>query len=149
MEEQIAPSYCAVFKVMSKRYDIASSIPQRPPFVFIDTIEEVDEKGARTRYTISDACPLLMDGILPLSGLMENAAQTCATMGEGTVMYIGEVKQMEVTRFPKVGETVCTDARVMQEWLNILLVECTTQVNDETIATATLKIATITDNAAK
>ena len=134
---------------MSEQRDILSYIPQRPPFVFIDTIEEVDEKGARTRYTISDACPLLVDGILPLSGLMENAAQTCATMGKGTVMYIGEVKQMEVTRFPKVGETVCTDARVMQEWLNILLVECTTQVNDETIAIATLKIATITDNAAK
>ena len=134
---------------MNEQRDILSYIPQRPPFVFIDTIEEVDEKGARTRYTISDACPLLMDGILPLSGLMENAAQTCATMGEGTVMYIGEVKQMEVTRFPKVGETVCTDARVMQEWLNILLVESTAQVNDETIATATLKIATIGNNAAR
>jgi len=148
-EEQIAPSYCAVFRVMCKRYDIASYIPQRPPFVFIDTIEEVDAKGARTRFAISESCPLVVDGILPLSGVMENVAQTCATMAKGAIAYIGEVKQMEVLRFPHVGEIVCTEAKVLQEWLNILLVECTTQVNDETIAIATLKIATITDNAAK
>jgi len=129
--------------------DIASYIPQRPPFVFIDTVEAVDEKSARTRFTIPESCPLADEGVLPLSGLMENAAQTCATMGKGAILYIGEVKQMEVVRFPRVGETVCTEAKVMQEWLNILRVECTTHVNDETIATTTLKIATITDNATK
>ena len=131
---------------MCEHYDIASYIPQRPPFVFIDTIEEVGEKGARTRFTIPASCPLVVVGVLTLSGLMENAAQTCATMGKGAVLYIGEVKQMEVTRFPHVGETVCTEAKVTQEWLNILRVECTTKVQDETIATTTLKIATIADH---
>ena len=56
---------------------------------------------------------------------------------------------MEVSRLPKVGEILCTEAKVLQEWLNILRVECTTKVNNETIATATLKIATITDDVAK
>lgn len=134
---------------MSAHNDIASYIPQRPPFVFIDTIDEVTQSGARTRYTVPASCPLVTDGILPLSGLMENAAQTCATMGKGAILYIGEVKKMEVLRFPKVGEILCTEAKVIQEWLNILLVECTTQVNHETIVTATLKIATITGNVAK
>lgn len=134
---------------MNVRYDIASYIPQRPPFVFIDTIDEVDAHRARTRFTIPASCPLVVDGILPLSGLMENAAQTCATMGKGAILYIGEVKQMDVTRFPKIGETVYTEAQVTQEWLNILRVECTTKVQDETIATTTLKIATIADNVTK
>jgi len=131
---------------MCEHYDIASYIPQRPPFVFIDTIEEVGEKGARTRFTIPASCPLVVVGVLTLSGLMENAAQTCATMGGGAILYIGEVKQMDVTRFPKIGETVCTEAKVTQEWLNILRVECTTKVQDETIATTMLKIATIADH---
>ena len=131
---------------MNVHYDIASYIPQRPPFVFIDTIDEVSKKGARTRFTIPASCPLVVDGILPLSGLMENAAQTCATMGKGAILYIGEVKQMEVTRFPKIGETLCTEAKVIQEWLNILRVECAIKVQGETIATATLKIATIASN---
>lgn len=134
---------------MSAHNDIASYIPQRPPFVFIDTIDEVTQSGARTRYTVPASCPLVTDGILPLSGLMENAAQTCATMGKGAVLYIGEIKQMEVTRFPRVGEILCTEAKVMQEWLNILRVECTTKIQNEIIASTTLKIATIIDNAAK
>lgn len=129
--------------------DIASYIPQRPPFVFIDTIEEVDEKGARTRFTIPESCPLLANGALPLSGLMENAAQTCSVIAGNRIAYLGAVKQMEVTRFPHVGETLCTEAVVKQEMLNISLIECITRIHGEIIATTTLKIATMDNNAAQ
>ena len=123
--------------------NIESCIPQRAPFVFIDTIECVGEKVARTRFTIPAECPLVTDGILPLSGLMENAAQTCATRAGDTIGYIGAVKQMEVTRFPHVGETLTTEALVIQEVMNISLMECTTRIGSDIIATTTLKIATI------
>ncbi len=123
--------------------DIEDFIPQRPPFVFIDTIESVEEKVARTRFTILAECPLVADNILPLSGLMENAAQTCATRAGDKIGYIGAIKQMQVTRFPHVGETLTTEAVVVQEVLNISLMECTTRIGNELIATTTLKIATI------
>lgn len=123
--------------------DIEDFIPQRPPFVFIDTIESVEEKVARTRFTIPAECPLVADNILPLSGLMENAAQTCATRAGDKIGYIGAIKQMQVTRFPHVGETLTTEAVVVQEVLNISLMECTTRIGNELIATTTLKIATI------
>ena len=123
--------------------NIESCIPQRAPFVFIDTIECVGEKVARTRFTIPAECPLVTDDILPLSGLMENAAQTCATRAGDTIGYIGAVKQMEVTRFPHVGETLTTEALVIQEVMNISLMECTTRIGSDIIATTTLKIATI------
>jgi len=134
---------------MSEQRNIFSYIPQRPPFVFIDTIEKMSENSACTRYTIPDTCPLLSDGVLPLSGLMENAAQTCSVIAGNKIAYLGAVKQMEVMRFPHVGETLCTEAVVMQEMLNISLIECATRVQDETIATTTLKIATIEDNVAR
>ena len=123
--------------------NIESCIPQRAPFVFIDTIECVGEKVARTRFTIPATCPLVTDDILPLSGLMENAAQTCATRAGDTIGYIGAVKQMEVTRFPHVGETLTTEALVIQEVMNISLMECTTRIGNKQIASTTLKIATI------
>lgn len=123
--------------------DIEDFIPQRPPFVFMDTIESVEEKVARTRFTIPAECPLVADNILPLSGLMENAAQTCATRAGDKIGYIGAIKQMQVTRFPHVGETLTTEAVVVQEVLNISLMECTTRIGNELIATTTLKIATI------
>ena len=128
---------------MTATRDISAFIPQRPPFVFIDTIVEVSATVARTRYTVTEANPLVTDGILPLSGLMENAAQTCAARGGNTIGYIGAVKQMEVSRLPKVGETLITEATVAQEVLNISLMEVITRIGDEQIATTTLKIATI------
>lgn len=134
---------------MSEHRDILAYIPQRPPFVFIDTIEKMSENSACTRYTIPEACPLLSDGVLPLSGLMENAAQTCSVIAGNRIAYLGAVKKMEVTRFPHICETLCTEAVVMQELLNISLIECTTRVQGETIATITLKIATIEDNVAR
>ncbi len=126
---------------------ISDYIPQRPPFVFIDTVEALDAALARTRFTVVSDCVLVTDGALPLSGLMENAAQTCAVRagyaGGNKIGFIGAVKQMEVTRIPHVGETLTTEAKLIQEVLNISLVECTTRVNDEVIATATLKLAII------
>ena len=126
---------------------ISEYIPQRPPFVFIDAVEALDAALARTRFTVVSDCVLVTDGALPLSGLMENAAQTCAVRagyaGGNKIGFIGAVKQMEVTRFPHVGETLTTEAKLIQEVLNISLVECTTRVNDEVIATATLKLAII------
>ena len=123
--------------------NITKYIPQRPPFVFIDAVEHVDAQQARTSFTVTDACPLVKDGILPLSGLMENAAQTCAARAGNTIGYIGAVKQMNVTRFPHVGETLTTQAHVVQEVLNICLMEVTAFIGNELIATTTLKIAII------
>lgn len=123
--------------------DIEQYIPQRKPFVFIDTIDEVSATTARTRFTVTDDCVLGSEGILPLSGLMENAAQTCAVRAGNKIGYIGAVKQMKATRLPRIGETLRTEATVAQEVLNICLMDVVTYVEDEQIASTTLKIATI------
>ncbi len=132
--------------------DVINWIPQREPFVFIDAVEDVNETHAVTRLSISADCPLVQKGVLPLAGLMEHAAQTCAVRGgwvqkqQGDAVkkgYIGAVKEMAVSRFPQVGETLRTEANLIQEVMNVSLVECTTRVGDEVIATTTLKLATI------
>lgn len=121
--------------------NIEDFIPQRVPFVFIDTIEERSPGFSRTCFTVREDCVLVTDGRLPLAGLMENAAQTCAVQAGNRIGYIGAVKQMEVRRFPRVGETLTTEARLIQEVLNISLFECRTFIGTEQIATTTLKIA--------
>ena len=135
---------------MNPRHDIEAWIPQRPPFVFIDTIVEMSDEHAITQLTVSEECPLVEDGRLSLAGLMEHAAQSCAARAgwvqrqqgkEVKIGYIGAIKQIEATRFPEVGETVVTEARVLQEVLNISLIGCTTRIGDEVIATTTLKLA--------
>ena len=132
---------------MTATRDISAFIPQRPPFVFIDTIVDVSDTVARTRYTVTEANPLVTDGILPLSGLMENAAQTCAVRagfcGGNKIGFIGAVKTMQASRLPKIGETLTTEVVLVQEVMNISLIECTTKVAEEMIATTTLKLAII------
>ena len=113
--------------------------------MFIDAIEEVSAELARTRFTVPACCPLVTDNILPLAGLVENAAQTCAARAGFTsgnkIGYIGAIKQVQAYRLPFVGETLTTEARLIQEVLNISLIECTTRANDELIAITTLKLA--------
>lgn len=127
-------------------------IPQREPFVFVDKVAEVNAESAVTRYVVKAECPLVSDCVLSLAGLMENAAQTCAVRAgwmqkqQGQAVkkgYIGAVKKMEVMRFPKVGEALLTEAKKIEEVMNISLIECTTRVGEEVVATSTLKLATI------
>ncbi len=129
-----------------------SWIPQRAPFVFVDTVMDADPSHAVTRFLIKDDCPLAFDKELSLAGLMENAAQTCAVragwvqkqQGESVKKgFIGAVKAQTVKRFPQVGETLVTEANLIQEVMNISLIECVTKVNNEVVATTTLKLATI------
>lgn len=137
---------------MESHQNIEFFIPQCPPFVFVSRVEEVSLERARTLYTVPADCPLVADGRLSLAGLMENAAQTCAARAgwvqrsqglQVKIGYIGAIKHLNTTRLPNVGETLITEARVVQEVLNISLIECTTRIGDETIATTTLKLATI------
>lgn len=132
---------------MNPTHDIVSWIPQRPPFVFIDTIVEADECCAVTQFTVSKTCPLVEAGSLSLAGLMENAAQTCAVRagvsGGNRIGFIGAVKQMETNRLPKIGEMLTTRVVLLQEVMNISLIDCTTYIDEELIATATLKLAIV------
>lgn len=137
---------------MNSTHDIAQWIPQRPPFVFIDTIVDVSEEHALSQFTIPADCVLVSEGCLSLAGLMEHAAQTCAARAgwvqkqhgqQVKIGYIGAVKQLQTTRLPEVGETLTTEARIIQQVLNITLIECVTRIGDEQIATTTLKLATI------
>lgn len=132
---------------MIPTHDISTWIPQRPPFVFIDTIVEVSAQHAITQYTVRETCPLVEDEKLSLAGMMENAAQTCAVRagfsGGNRIGFIGAVKQMATTRLPRVGEVLTTEAVLLQEVLNISLIECKTKVGEEIIAKTTLKLAIV------
>lgn len=118
-------------------------IPQREPFVFIDTIVEVQADSAVTAWIVPMDCPLIEDGRLSLAGLMENAAQTCAVRAGNKIGYIGAVKQIQAARLPGIGERLQTEARVVQEVANICLMEVNSRIGEELIATTILKIATI------
>lgn len=129
---------------------ITRLIPQRPPFLMVDSIRECGGPDAVTSFVILQDNMLVDDGALSTAGIVENMAQSCAARmgcidwmnGEPIkIGYIGDVKNCSIMRHPVCGETLHTEVHIIEEMFGLVLAEVTTKVNDETLATAHLKIA--------
>lgn len=131
--------------------DVLTLLPQRRPFVMIDQLTHFDEVVTETRLTVRDDNLFCEDGRLNNCALVENIAQTCAARmgyinqyiykGRVKLGFIGSVKNMEVKRSARLGETLRTRVEVLEEIMNLTLVRATVSIGDETIATAEMKIA--------
>ena len=96
-------------------------IPQKPPFVFINSLNEVNENSCITTFKFDSDNVLCSNGKLSLAGLLENMAQSAGCkMGyedfaEGKKSrrgFIGEVKEFSVSRLPSVGEELTTEINI-------------------------------------
>ena len=90
------------------------------------------------------------DDQLPLAGVLEHVAQSCAarigylqsTQNEPIrIGYIGAVKKIELKRIPIVGERLLTKVMLLENVLDISLLQCDTFIEGELIAQTTLKLA--------
>ena len=59
---------------------ILNYIPQRPPMVLISRIYKCDEASVITGFDIVNEHILTQNGVLTESGIVENMAQTAASM---------------------------------------------------------------------
>lgn len=136
--------------MQTENQKIAQFIPQRPPFVMIDTLVDTFENGIRSSFKISADNCLVANGIFQESGLVENMAQTAAlfaghlalqTDKPTPVGYIGALKNLKILNLPRVNETVHTFITLKSEVINIQIVEA--QVHneaDELLAECELRI---------
>ncbi len=125
-------------------------IPQRSPFVMIDTITSADgEVTTTTSFHIKDDNIFNRNGHFTEAGLVENMAQTA---GAGTGYrwkmqnkpapggYIAGLRNLHVTALPATGDTITTETTFVQTLLNFHLVKATVTCNGRDIATCELKI---------
>ena len=94
---------------------------------------------------------LMEDGHLCAAGLLEHMAQADAIRAgyyckyilhiEGSVGYIGQVRNYTIHRLPKAGERLCTKVYHRYEMFRVSLCDVEVYVGDELIASATLKTA--------
>ncbi|MDR0756313.1 MAG: pseudouridylate synthase [Tannerella sp.] len=134
--------------------DIPDILPQRPPFVMIGKLLHVDRRVTRTSLHVSGDNIFCEHGRLTESGVIENIAQTCAVrMGYinkyvklDTVKlgFIGAIRNLEIVRLPRTGETLTTQIDVQEEIFGMTLVHATVKVENELIASSEMKIS-ITD----
>ena len=131
--------------------DILELLPQRPPFVMVDRLTEYSETQSSCSLTIRPDNVFCENGEFAAAGLIEHIAQTCAArlgyynkyiLKTGVRLgFIGEVKDLNIVRLPREGETLDTTIVVMQEIFDVTLVSAEVRVGTETIATTRLKIA--------
>ncbi|MBR4842515.1 MAG: pseudouridylate synthase [Bacteroidaceae bacterium] len=132
------------------QYDILELLPQRRPFVMVDSMVYCDMTVTKTRLEVRADNIFNDGGHLSTAGICENIAQTCAARigymslasGEPVRLgFIGAISNMQVHRTPVTGETVVTEIKVLQEVFNITLVHAEMKCGDELIAETDLKIA--------
>ena len=139
------------------KYGILELIPQRRPFVMVDSLTYCDLSITRTQLEVRADNIFNDGGRLSTAGICENIAQTCAarlgylSLASGQPVklgYIGAISNMQVYRTPVTGETIVTEIKVLQEVFNITLVHAVVKCGDELIAQTDLKIA-LGEDAAK
>lgn len=130
--------------------DILKLLPQRPPFILVDRLVEFDERRTAACFTVREEHLFCEAGRLQAAGLIENIAQTCAArLGYINLLnnrqvklgYIGAIRDLEIRRRPRVGETLRTTIENLEEVFRMSLVEAVVRSGDEVLATARMKIA--------
>jgi 3-hydroxymyristoyl/3-hydroxydecanoyl-(acyl carrier protein) dehydratase len=135
---------------------ILKYIPQREPVVMIDTLLHCEETFCTTSLKIVENNLFVETGVFTESGLLENMAQTgaakvgyeCEKLGKPVPPgFIGGIKNLEITQFPKVGDTIQTTIKIENEVFGITLISGEVMMEGQVIARAEMKIVLQTEPA--
>ena len=111
--------------------DISHLIPQKNPFVMVDSLIEFTDESLVSNFLINSPNVFLEKGVLLEPGLVENMAQTVALHTgyayflkgeEAPTGYIGSIKKVEIFGLPKVGETLRTEVHILHEFMGVTMV---------------------------
>lgn len=128
--------------------DILKLIPQRKPIIMVDSLLEYSESDILSELTVVADNIFVFESYLQESGLLEHMAQTVA-MHTGYSFfireeqapkgYIGSIQKAEIIRLPKNGEKIQSRAEIVQEFMGVTLVNITSYIGDQVIATSQMK----------
>lgn len=133
--------------------NILQFIPQRHPFVMIDTLLLADEKSTRTNFTIKQENIFCEDEFFSEAGLLENIAQTAAA-GAGykeqmrnekiSGGYIAGVKNFQVAFLPKINDMLTTETIVIEKIFNMTIVRGKIFSGENLVAQCEMKVFSVT-----
>ena len=134
---------------MSLSTDILQFIPQRSPFVMIETLEECNDTGAATTFTVKPDNIFTENDELKEPALVENIAQTCAARigyicrqenKPVPVGFIGAVQNLRINSLPTVGDVLKTTITIKNQIFNATIVDGEITCNGENIASCEMRI---------
>lgn len=114
--------------MISQPLAIAPFLPHRAPMLMVTHIVDLDDHSVTTEFDIeSDNIFLQPDGFFGAPGLVENAAQTCASIVARTyfseqesqkrvIGFISAIKTLDILELPKVGSRIVTKAKLVSNF---------------------------------
>lgn len=116
---------------------ILSLIPQKPPFVMVDTLYEYTDLTGITGFEIPEDNILVKDGIFSEPGLIEHMAQSMslhrgyhgflAGLDKPKTGFIGVIKSVEIIDLPVAGAKLRTYVEILHEMMNVTSVSARTE----------------------
>jgi predicted hotdog family 3-hydroxylacyl-ACP dehydratase len=133
---------------------ILQLIPQRPPFVMVDSLIEYTNLTGITGFLIPPDNILVKDGLFSEPGIIEHMAQSMslhrgyhgflAGLEKPKTGFIGAIKSVEIFELPKAGKLLKTYVEILHEVMNVTSV--TARTIDEagtTLAVSEMKTVTV------
>ncbi len=129
---------------------LQSLIPQKNPFVMVDTLAEYTEKRIVSHFKVPTDNILVTESHFSAPGLIENMAQTIALhTGYKYYLlkrpvptgYIGAIKKAEIFQLPKASETLVTTVEIVHDIMGVTLVQAKVVCNGALMASSEMKTA--------
>ncbi len=132
---------------------ILELIPQKHPFVMVDSLYEYTALTGKTGFTIPLDNILVENRSFSEAGLTEHMAQSMSLhrgyqgflsgLGKPKTGFIGSIKSVEIIELPKAGTTITTFVEILAEVMKVTLVSAKT-FNEEGKIIATSEMKTVT-----
>lgn len=129
---------------------IGGLIPQKSPFVMIDSLHFFSEDKIVSGFTIYKENLFSENNFFQAPGLIENMAQTIA-LHKGynyylkklpaPVGYIGAMKKVEIFKLPVVNKELRTTVNILHDIMDVTLVSATIECEGALIAQGEIKTA--------
>ncbi|HLV23281.1 MAG TPA: hypothetical protein VKY36_00695 [Moheibacter sp.] len=135
--------------IISSEESIIKLIPQRNPFVLVDSIYEHGDDEILSGFRIPRN-HILVDSLGNFSeaGIIEHFAQSIA-LHQGydfylknepaPVGYIGSIKNIEIHQLPKAGQEIKTRIKILQQILGVTMVRGEVYLDNSVIANGEMR----------
>lgn len=133
---------------------IIQLIPQKPPFVMVDSLFEYTALTGKTGFLIASDNLLVEKGHFSEAGLIEHMAQSMSLhrgyqgflsgLDKPKTGFIGAIKSIEIKSLPKAETKLITNVEILKEVMGVTLVVAETKdENGEVVATSEMKTVTV------
>lgn len=133
---------------------ILALIPQKPPFVMVDSLIEYTNLTGITGFKIPADNILVKDGVFSEPGLIEHMAQSMslhrgyhgflAGLDKPKTGFIGVIKSVEIIKLPTAGARLRTYVEILHEVMNVTSVAARTEDEQgNVLANSEMKTVTV------